>query len=169
MELKTKEFREVIASGRYLVEDFTLQRYEWFMGMVSSILKRNKNTLMYPYNQIIQLGAWCDLMRDAWINEDSQLFLVRRVSFFRTLDDLTKSLDTIEKTQKLLDFVKAVLKHNNEYADVSCFDEAPGRVRVEFYHNHEQLYFKLLKFCSENNIIVVKTSLISYSCVLKLD
>ena len=67
----------------------------------------------------------------------------------------------MNKVNSLLQFVENVLNENNKKANAIAFDgeqfNDAMNIIIAFQRKHQELYNKLLKYCSENDLIVVRT------------
>ena len=75
--------------------------------------------------------------------------------------------------EKLIDFVSDTLCNGNRDHNADAFDDdrfdGGMNVRIAFYRRNRELYNKLLRFCAENDITVVKTTPATLETVVRIE
>lgn len=77
------------------------------------------------------------------------------------------------KEEKLLTFITKELNENNKYANVIPYDDeyfnGGKNIRITFRRDHKALYARLLHFCADNEITIIKTQPGTYETILRLE
>lgn len=77
------------------------------------------------------------------------------------------------KEEKLLAFITKELNENNKRANAIAYDDeyfnGGKNIRITFRRDHKELYSRLLHFCADNEIMVIKTQPGTYETILRVE
>ena len=66
------------------------------------------------------------------------------------------------KNSELITFIENNLNNNNRFCSAVAYDDeyfdSYKNVRVAFHRRNSEMYARLLRFCADNNGIIVKTN-----------
>ena len=130
------------------------------------------------YIDSLEWGSEEELTASEWkrVIEEERKDLIKQDESFIGLDDdevdaiieilteegyVKEEIDGDNMDEIIQNFVEIVLNNGNKHFNAAAYDgerfEKSHNVKVAFERNHRTLYNKVLKFCADNDLIVVST------------